>query len=396
MYIIFESRLYPEAISELLRSKSKVSLDYAAHYFSGSVYKGLLDNNQSVSLMNVPNVGAYPLLNELVRMPCLELDSGINISFWNLLYFKRGSILLNEYQYINSIMHGLKDEEVVLLVYNFKNNRFLNSVKRRWPRLRICMLVTDLPEYMDATKKYSLFTKLFKRNRTKKEKKYEFPAVDGYIFLAPKMAERISLNGRPWMQMEGIFSPENDMSFSKKVNYKTVVYTGNLNARYGILDLVEAFSKINDSNYRLKLCGAGDSVEAILRAAEKDNRIEYLGMLPRAKAVELQKTATLLVNPRHKSEPYTQYSFPSKTMEYLASGTPVLMHHLASIPSDYDKHIFYLRDESVEAMTEAIINICSKPEKELEEFGEKAKAFIYENKTAEVQMKRAIDFMMSL
>ena len=38
------------------------------------------------------------------------------------------------------------------------------------------------------------------------------------------------------------------------------------------------------------------------------------------------------VNPRQNNEEFTKYSFPSKTMEYLASGVPVVAYKLDGIP----------------------------------------------------------------
>lgn len=394
MKIICETRMYPDEILKMLEQKSKVALDYAAHFFSSAIYKGFYENHYSVNLINIPNVGSFPLLNKLVRMPSLEFLSGKNIPFWNFLYLKRRSILRNEFRHLSKLLKRGNGEGYVFLLYNFKDNRFLERVKQKWPLLKICMLVTDLPEYMDATDKYRFFKRLLPKSKTADG--YCFPQVDGYIFLAPKMSERIVLNGKPWMIMEGIFSPEKDEIESEKGNYKTIVYTGNLNARYGILDLIEAFTKISGEEYKLRICGTGDSVDTIKSIALNDKRIEYLGLLPRQKVLEIQKSATLLVNPRHASEPYTKYSFPSKTMEYLASGTPVLMHHLESIPSDYNSHIYYLEDEDVDTMAETIMDICSKPRAELEVFGKEAASFIYEHKTAKSQLKRVVDFMETL
>ena len=63
-------------------------------------------------------------------------------------------------------------------------------------------------------------------------------------------------------------------------------------------------------------------------------RIEFLGMLPRTDVLELQSKATILVNPRQPVGDFTKYSFPSKTIEYMASGTPLLMYKLPGIPEE--------------------------------------------------------------
>src|SRR5699024_1457343 len=72
----------------------------------------------------------------------------------------------------------------------------------------------------------------------------------------------------------------------------TVVYTGTLNKKFGVVNLVEAFHKTNIKNARLKICGRGDSEEIIKSYEAKDERIVFLGQLPNTEAVKLQKRAT--------------------------------------------------------------------------------------------------------
>ena len=65
-------------------------------------------------------------------------------------------------------------------------------------------------------------------------------------------------------------------------------------------------------------------VEKIIACSKKDNRIVFKGMVPNKIVVEDQLKATLLVNPRPSIGEFTRYSFPSKNMEYMVSGTPMV------------------------------------------------------------------------
>ena len=71
----------------------------------------------------------------------------------------------------------------------------------------------------------------------------------------------------------------------------------------------------------------------------------------------MQQQATLLVNPRKGHEEYTKYSFPSKTMEYMASGTPTIMYKLPGLPIEYEEYLVLLPDNSQETLT-AILKQC--------------------------------------
>ena len=46
------------------------------------------------------------------------------------------------------------------------------------------------------------------------------------------------------------------------------------------------------------LCGSGEMEEEIRAYAAQDSRIRFFGFLPHEEAVQLQKKATVLVNPR--------------------------------------------------------------------------------------------------
>ena len=129
--------------------------------------------------------------------------------------------------------------------------------------------------------------------------------------------------------------------------------------------------------------------------AEKDSRIVFKGQLPHSEIIDLQKNATVLINPRKNTEEFTKYSFPSKNLEYLASGTPVVAYKLDGIPTEYSEHIQYVLDDSVEALKNAIEHICELPFEERCEIGVNARNFVLNQKNAKMQTKKIIDALSS-
>jgi len=109
---------------------------------------------------------------------------------------------------------------------------------------------------------------------------------------------------------------------------------------------------------------------------------------------EMQQQATLLVNPRKGDAEFTKYSFPSKTMEYMASGTPTVMYKLPGLPADYEEHLVLIPDNSRETFTAVLKEWGNKEQVELDEFGKHARQFILENKNSEIQAKRLMNFIM--
>ena len=397
MFILFESQIYPDSLLNEFEFKSKGILDYAAHNLSKSILEGLKQNNQTIMAVNTPNLGSYPLLYKSLFVKGAILDDGVSIPFINLSYLKRFDIrrrLRKEMQ--KQIKAYSKDGEICLLLYNFRCLPFIDILKNSCPQLKVCMVVTDLPEFMLKPKSriLLLFGKLLKTKRTMDQNSLK--AIDGFVLLAPEMVSRLGITNKPWIQIEGIYNSDTKIEDREKEPLKTILYTGNLGLRYGIGTLLEAFHRISGEDYRLWICGGGEGLDEVKRYCELDRRIIYKGILSRAEVIRLQKKATVLINPRNSGDDYTRYSFPSKTMEYLASGTPVIMSHLASIPKEYDAHIYYVEDESIDGYKNKIMEICNKSTEELRTFGELASRFISENKSPMPQMTKVIDFIKSL
>lgn len=119
-----------------------------------------------------------------------------------------------------------------------------------------------------------------------------------------------------------------------------------------------------------------------------------LFIFKRFKAVEI--AATLLVNPRPTDAEYTKYSFPSKNMEYMASGTPVLTTKLPGMPPDHLPHVYLIEDETADGIANVLGDLLTRDASELHEKGRAAKAFILEEKNNVSQAKKLLGLLESL
>jgi glycosyltransferase involved in cell wall biosynthesis len=150
---------------------------------------------------------------------------------------------------------------------------------------------------------------------------------------------------------------------------------------------------IPNSDYRLWICGEGNAKEKVLDSAKLDGRVIYYGQLPHKDIIRLQKTVTVLINPRTSEGEFSKYSFPSKTLEYMASGTPCILYKLEGIPFEYYEYCYIIEDESITGVKEKIIEVCTKNQIELDEFGKKAANFIFNYKNPSYQVKKIFDMI---
>ena len=179
-----------------------------------------------------------------------------------------------------------------------------------------------------------------------------------------------------------------------KYEEKVIIYAGALYEKYGVKSLIEAFIEVKDKDARLWLFGDGDLVNEMNTYQEKDSRVKYFGVVPNEYVVREQLKATLLVNPRPSIEEFTKYSFPSKNMEYMASGTPVLTTPLQGMPKEYNDHVYLFEDETVEGMIKTLTTILSKDKTELHEKGIRAKEFVLKEKNNVVQAEKILKMIL--
>lgn len=102
------------------------------------------------------------------------------------------------------------------------------------------------------------------------------------------------------------------------------MYAGTLEPVTGIDILIDALELIKDGSVELWISGKGSLALEIEEKAKTDNRIKYLGCIEYDEYLKKLQTADVLINPRNMSLPENLNNFPSKIMEYLATGKRIV------------------------------------------------------------------------
>lgn len=251
-------------------------------------------------------------------------------------------------------------------------------------RCRCVSIVTDIPDLMycgSGAKKVSNFVI---RNST------------DYVFLTQAMNEYFGNTTKPYVVLEGhsdIGMEACEPSMEKKLSPKVCMYAGCISKQYGLGDLVEAFQKADIADVQLHLYGPCDYPEELKQICAEDPRIVYGGMLLNTEIVDKEMEATLLVNPRPTHEEYVKYSFPSKTMEYMSTGTPVLTTKLPGMPEAYYPHVYFIEKETVEGVVKALKETLSLPEEVLFKKGCAARDFVLDTRNNVIQASKILEML---
>lgn len=398
MNILLIGSLIPQDLYDQLVNNSKSKPSNAPENFQLSFSKGMEENQQKLDVLSFPVIASYP------NGPCLywkksqySLGTYTNIQcpgFANVPVLKQIGIFLSTYFGILRWFKGKNDEQNYIIVYSdYPPYAKAARAACRHGNAKCVLLMTDLATFSYYPHKKSLDT--WARLCMEKICIADYRKYDGYILLSKYMESAMKIEDLPTTVVEG-FSDVASFDFEEtKTDRKVFMYAGSLSRVYNIDLLIDAFQKTSiDAD--LWIFGAGELEADIKIAAEKDKRIIFKGKVPRDYLLRSQKKANILLNIKSSQVEHTKYAFPSKLLEYMASGTAVLTTKVAGIPQEYFEYVMPIEDETLEGVTRKLEEVNRIPEIELQDLAEKAYRFVSEKKNCRVQAVKIIEFLSGL
>lgn len=401
MSILFLSLLYhPDAVREV-SMLSRVGLQNQASGFQWAMIEGIRKNmgkGESLSILNSLPVGIYPTQYRKLVLHGKTLDDRFSeIGCVNLPYCKQKQRECAVRRQIKHwVMQSAQNRMVVLYSLYLPYLRAVAAVKQEIPDLKACVIVTDLPGVLGlASGRQGLMKRI--EYRMGRQSIQLAAHMDGFILLTEQMAEPLSAVENKYYVMEGLITeqtiPLEEIDVPQD-NRPAVLYTGTLNRELGIDLLLNAFADMKE--YQLWLCGKGDMEQDIRNVQQQQENIWYFGFVSQAQAIMLQSKAALLINPRTNQGVYTRYSFPSKTMEYMRAGKPVLCCKLDGIPAEYNAYLTYIEPQNAQGIQNAVRTMMARTKAERDDIGRRARAFVLGEKNNTSQGKKALKFLRSL
>lgn len=398
MKITYLSSVCSQTRFDDLVKKGKINTQFQNQKFHHLLLKGLAqfpDNNITV-------ISYYPLIRKGNRITRFDSEVEDSVKYVypkhiNIPIINHISKFLGTYRYLvkNEASKGV----IVCNIMNYEEC-YAAIIYRMLHHTKICAVTADVPGLTSGSGSRNgalwkrVLTKwlspLYVRSRSR---------YDAYMFLASAMNGVVNKKNKPYIVIEGI----SDLSMQEAINNmtgkfhkKTIMYAGGLHEEYGIELLLNAFEKIKNPDVELRLYGRGNYVQEIERISESDPRVLYMGVVSNSEVVQAQMCAHLLVNPRPTEAEFVKYSFPSKIMECMASGTPLLTTRIPSMPQEYYPFVYLIKEETVDGISRVLSELLSFPDEQLYQKGCEAKNFILENKNYLAQGKKLNDLLCSL
>ncbi len=394
--IIYVSALSSERLISDIHKRTGGNPGYAVQKFSRLIVKGLQANGIDTKAFTSPPINKNYCSKLFVALGCEE-ENGIKykyVPFINIPLLKHIYVFI--YTFFYMLFWGFTDRKNKAIVCDVLNVSvsFSTLLATKINRVKSIGVVTDIHGMMVGNKKSgfsALKSSLASRLNSWYQKRF-----NRYILLTEQMNDVVNPKNQPYMIMEALCDSATIQANHtlEKADPLTILYAGGLHEKYGLKMLVDGFIK-SGLKAKLILYGNGPFVEELLKICESHPNIEYRGVAPNEVILKEEYKASLLVNPRFTTEEFTKYSFPSKNMEYMVSGTPLLTTKLPGMPDEYLPYVYLFEEETIEGYANALSATLSLPMSELKTKGESAKRFVLEKKNNIFQSKRIVSFIFN-
>ncbi len=346
-------------------------------------------------------IAVYPKEKKiLIKGGNINLDNELiaeKVSFINLPIIKQITKIINAYRILKKWSKIKKFEAKSIICYNaYSEIAIPVLLLGKVAKVNTICLFADPP--IDPIKRRPIL-KIFKKLENALFKKH-IRKFDGLITLNKEAVNRYSPNSK-FVLVDGGFSIEDMPKNLCGGQWRNItegdsikaVFSGAITEYNGIINLIEAAKLVKNPKFILEIYGTGPLEYYVEEASTIDDRIKYCGKVPNEEMMKIQQNAALLINSRIVDDPISQYTFPSKMIEYLISGTPVVSTKLNCYTDEYLESMFIFQDETPEGMAKTIDDILSMDRNILIDKATNARTFILKNKNWNAQVFKIIRFI---
>lgn len=348
-------------------------------------------------------IASFPIEKKVfIKHYKFELENNIfsiNVPFINIFLLKQFSKVLNTFFLLLFWALRNKNNNRIIITFNsFPDISLAALAVTKLFRIKSICILADLP--IDVVKRSPL--KKIARNLDELLTRFSIKKYSSLVVLNKNAVSQFAPHSQ-YIVIDGgideneiLQMPLDEKTYIRDIPESIiVVFSGALVEYNGIKNLIELVKYIQNKNFRLKIYGSGPLQSLIIAKSEVDPRIQYMGNVSNDEMRTIQRHANFLINPRPVNHPVSLVTFPSKLIEYLASGTPVISTKLNGITKDFYDCLFILNNEEPELMAQEIDGILSLPQEEIEIKTKRALQLLINKKTWKIQSQKLIDLIES-
>lgn len=217
--------------------------------------------------------------------------------------------------------------------------------------------------------------------------------ADGHLFLSHWGYDNAPVERKIHLD-SGVSSVSEKFGCRERSDAFTIVYLGKLSKSGGLEVLLQLPELIDTENVRFVIGGKGypEADQKLKALAARDSRVEYLGFVEECEVQSLFERADIFLNPRDPCDVVNDMVFPSKIMEYLAVGKPVVSTWTKGLDPIYRGLLHVSESPSPEHFAQAIEAAINEPRTESDARKARIRSFIENSRLWSKQASRFIDF----
>jgi len=397
----------PDEVMNDICSKDRVP-PIQTHKLAWNIIHGLEANiDDPLDLISSLPITDYPDNPKIfVSHKVWERKNGgsiVMLSFLNILLLKHLTRFISclRLAFAWEIRNRKSKFKAILLHGVHSPHMYAGIILSKIARIPIVCIVTDPPGIVSSRdNKLGVLAKRI----DKAILSYGLRRMSGLVVLTEQIASHFA-PAQKFIVMEGIACepdgfhdhafPDRDCRERPEGEF-VIMYAGGLSEAYGVRLLIDAFGMLEYANFRLWLFGKGDLEQYAKDAAAKDSRVIYWGFKDNRFVMNKEREATVLINPRPSGQDFTNFSFPSKILEYMLSGNPVVTTRLPGLPEEYFPYLELIRDETAFGIAQVLTNLYGRPRSELYRIGNNARNYVINRKNPIQQGNRILDFIKTM
>ena len=342
MNILVFSSSMPEALFTTYQDEALIKPNPSNQNFYNKLIRALALNN------NVSVVSHRPFVKGMFKRKTtldsdIVMDGNVKYYFTNIRLNKIYKLLDEKKAIEKAAETAIEDflsHDFIIVTDTLRVNliKAAKKIAKKY-ECKIIGMLTDNPLNLSNGK---VFLKKYLKNLGS--------SLDGYLSLTDGLVTSYNPNV-PAYVFEGLVTEESEGKKDPIFNY--FYFGGSLYERYGVKTLVDAFHKSNIKN-KLVIAGTGPLEKYIEQMAEEDYRILYLSQLSKEKNVAYLRNSIANINPRPLNPEMDRESVPSKLLEYLSIGTPVISTKYPRLYSLFKDDVSWIDGNDVESMKVAL------------------------------------------
>jgi glycosyltransferase involved in cell wall biosynthesis len=223
--------------------------------------------------------------------------------------------------------------------------------------------------------------------------------MSGIITMTEPLTTRLA-KGRPFLLIPTIQKPDHKVISDYSANPNSlefiITYSGGLSRDYGADLLLEAFGKSEHPDWKLVITGWGEMEDDIRASAKSDPRIDFRGFISLDELKNVYHSTTILVNPKRINSRVAEYSFPSKIIEYLSTGKPVVSTNLLVLDESIRKHMIIAENDTPEGILKCLEEVYAWDKSHYEVWRSDSLRFVQEELSPSVQGRKILRFLSDL